>query len=62
VSRTSGESRRTRYGFDFLEELKADDVDEELEKTRQVDRKRKRTDEKTEVRIGMDGIQGWEWR
>ncbi len=62
VSRTSGESRKTRYGFNFLEELKADDVDEELEKTRQVDRKRKRTDEKTEVRIGMDGIQEWEWR
>ncbi len=59
VSRTSGESRRTRCGFEFLDELKSDDVDEELEKNRQVDRKRKRTEEKTEVRIGMDGIQGW---
>ncbi len=62
VSRTSGESRKTKSGFDFLEKLKADDVDEELERTRQVDKKRKRTEEMTEVRTGMDGIQGWEWR
>jgi hypothetical protein len=62
VSRASGESRKTRYGLDFLEDLKVDDVDEELEKTRQIDRKRKRTEEKMEVKIGMDGIQGWEWR
>jgi hypothetical protein len=62
VSRTSGESRKTKSGFDFLEKLEEDNVDEELERTRRVDKKRKRTEEMTEVRKGMDGIQGWEWR
>jgi hypothetical protein len=28
VSRTSGESRKTKFGFDFLEKLKDDSVDE----------------------------------
>jgi hypothetical protein len=62
VSRTSGESRKTKAGFDFLEKLEDDSVDDELERSRWVDKKRKRTEEMTEVRTGTDGIQGWEWR
>jgi hypothetical protein len=38
-SRTSGESRRMRMGFDFLEIMKEGTVDEDLEKTRKSDKK-----------------------
>jgi hypothetical protein len=58
VSRTSGESRKTKLGFDFVEKLEEDSVDEELERSRRVDKKRKRTEEMSVVRTGMDGIQG----
>jgi hypothetical protein len=61
-SRTSGESRRMRMGFDFLENMKEDTVDEDLEKTIKSDKKWKRQEDVTEVRTGMDGIIGWEWR
>jgi hypothetical protein len=42
VSRTSGESRKTKAGFDFLERLEDDSVDEELERSRRVDKKKEK--------------------
>jgi hypothetical protein len=58
----SGESRRTKAGFEFLEEIPDDKEDEELEEVRKTDRKRKRARSKDRVVIGMEGVVGWEWR
>jgi hypothetical protein len=62
LSRASDETKKVKTGFDFLEDMKDDTVDEDLERTRRSDRKRKRQEDMTEVRIGMDGTAGWEWR
>ncbi len=62
MSRTSEETRKTRTGFDFLEDMKEGMVDKDLERTRRSERKRKRQEDMTEVRMGMDRIAGWEWR
>jgi hypothetical protein len=58
----SGDSKRTRAGFEFLEEIPEDREDEELEEVRKRDRKRKRASSKDRLVIGMGGIVGWEWR
>jgi hypothetical protein len=58
----SGESRRTKAGFEFLGEIPDDKEDAELEEVRKTDRKRKRTTSKDRVVVGMEGVPGWEWR
>jgi hypothetical protein len=58
----SGESRRTRAGFEFLEEMGDEGVDLELEEKISTDRKRKRVEDVKVVRRGLLGSVGWEWR
>jgi hypothetical protein len=58
----SGESRKTRAGFEFLDEIPEDREDEELEEVRKPDRKRKRASSKDRMVLGMGGTRGWEWR
>ncbi len=58
----SGESRKTKAGFEFLDEIPEDREDEELEEVRKNDRKRKRASSKDRLVSGMGGTAGWEWR
>jgi hypothetical protein len=41
-SRTSDETRRVKTGFDFLDGMQDETVDEDLEKTRKNDRKKEK--------------------
>jgi hypothetical protein len=60
---TSDGSKGTVLGFDFLEGMKEDRLDEELEQKRNEGRKRKRDqDENEQKEGGMYGIPGWRWR
>jgi hypothetical protein len=60
---TSDGSKGTVLGFDFLEGMKEDRLDEELEQKRNEGRKRKRDMEEEEKKEGgMYGIPGWRWR
>ncbi len=59
LSQMSGESRRTRAGFEFLEEM---GEDPELEEKISTERKLKRVEDVTVVRKGLTGAVGWEWR
>ncbi len=61
-SMDSGESRKTKAGFGFLDEIPEDREDEELEEVRKGDRKRKRHDSKDRLVGGMCGTAGWDWR
>ncbi len=61
-SNFSGESRRTKVGLDFLDDMGEEGVDHELEEKIAADRKRKRVAEVKVVRRGLLGTAGWEWR
>ncbi len=56
-------SSKTKSGFGFLNEMKGDERDDELERKRGEGRKRKREFVVGEAqKKGMYGVPGWEWR